>query len=101
MTLAACTSSAREVSAEMGPLPSIGRPSASTTRPRKPSPTGTERIRPGCLSLTPSAREVAAGMGPLPSVVEYVKAYGYAYKDADEDGVREEQFGARLMPSSM
>ena len=33
-------------SASIAPRPSIGLPSGSTTRPRKPSPTGTERISP-------------------------------------------------------
>src|SRR2546425_8348 len=32
----------------------MGRPSASTTRPRKPSPTGTDRIRPVCVTASPS-----------------------------------------------
>src|SRR5581483_5841468 len=48
-------SSARVSVALMGPLPSIGRPSASTTLPRNASPTGTERIRPVCLTRSPSS----------------------------------------------
>src|SRR5689334_506835 len=33
----------------------MGRPSASTTRPRNPSPTGTDRMRPVCLTGSPSS----------------------------------------------
>src|SRR3954470_12710087 len=54
-TLGACSSSGRSASAVIVPLSSIGRPSASTTRPRNPSPTGTERIRPVCLTGSPSS----------------------------------------------
>ncbi len=38
----------------IGPLPSIGLPSASTTRPRSSGPTGTERILPVVLTASPS-----------------------------------------------
>src|SRR6266511_6306833 len=48
-------SSARVSSASMSPLPSMGRPSASTTRPRNPSPTGTERMRPVWRTSSPSS----------------------------------------------
>src|SRR5581483_2011666 len=48
-------SSARDSVALTGPLPSRGRPRASTTLPRKASPTGTERIRPVCLTRSPSS----------------------------------------------
>jgi len=43
ITVAACSSRTRSSSATMSPRPSIGWPSGLTTRPRKPSPTGTER----------------------------------------------------------
>ena len=46
MTQGACSSRARRPSVSISPRPSIGLPSGSTTRPRKPSPTGTERISP-------------------------------------------------------
>ena len=45
-TVGAWTSRARRPSAAIGPLPSIGLPRGSTTRPRKASPTGTERTSP-------------------------------------------------------
>ena len=38
----------------IGPLPSIGCPSAFTTRPISSSPTGTEMIRPVRLTVSPS-----------------------------------------------
>src|SRR2546429_4242083 len=38
----------------IGPLPSIGLPSASTTRPSSASPTGTSRMRPVVLTVSPS-----------------------------------------------
>ncbi len=37
-----------------GPLPSIGRPSESTTRPMSSGPTGTSRMRPVHLTVSPS-----------------------------------------------
>ena len=37
-----------------GPLPSIGRPSESTTRPISSGPTGTSRMRPVHLTVSPS-----------------------------------------------
>ena len=40
---------------ESEPLPSIGLPSGSTTRPSNPSPTGTERIRPVPRTIWPSS----------------------------------------------
>ena len=40
------------------PLPSIGSPSALTTRPSTPSPTGTERMRPVALTVWPSSMRV-------------------------------------------
>ena len=40
----------------MGPLPSIGSPSALTTRPRRASPTGTVWIRPVALTVCSSSR---------------------------------------------
>src|SRR3954451_5912310 len=54
-TLGAWSSSGRSASAVIVPLSSIGRPSASTTRPRNPSPTGTDRMRPVCLTGSPSS----------------------------------------------
>ena len=39
----------------MSPLPSIGVPSAFTTRPSIASPTGTERMRPVALTVCPSS----------------------------------------------
>ena len=39
----------------IGPLPSIGWPSAFTTRPTSASPTGTERMRPVALTAWPSS----------------------------------------------
>jgi hypothetical protein len=41
-------------SAAMGPLPSIGWPSEFTTRPSRPRPTGTSRMRPVHLATSPS-----------------------------------------------
>ena len=38
----------------IGPLPSIGLPSASTTRPSSSGPTGTSRMRPVVLTVSPS-----------------------------------------------
>ena len=43
--------------AMISPPPSIGVPSASTTLPRKPSPTGTPVFLPVRLTLSPSATE--------------------------------------------
>ena len=37
-----------------GPLPSMGIPSASTTRPSSSGPTGTSRMRPVVLTSAPS-----------------------------------------------
>src|SRR6266511_5465121 len=59
-TEGACSSRARVVSGSMSPLPSSGRPSGSTTRPRKPSPTGTESTRPVCLTSSPSSMPEAS-----------------------------------------
>ena len=42
----------------MGPLPSMGEPSASTTRPRSSGPTGTSRMRPVVLTGSPSETPV-------------------------------------------
>src|SRR6266571_4690156 len=39
----------------MGPLPSTGSPMGLMTRPRTPSPTPTDRIRPVCLTGSPSS----------------------------------------------
>ena len=40
----------------MAPLPSMGRPSASTTRPSRALPTGTESSRPVVSTVSPSLR---------------------------------------------
>ena len=40
--------------ASMAPLPSIGLPSASTTRPRRPLPAGTSTMAPVRLTVSPS-----------------------------------------------
>ncbi len=40
--------------ASIGPLPSMGIPKESTTRPINSGPTGTSRIRPVHLALSPS-----------------------------------------------
>ena len=44
--------------AAIGPLPSIGWPSALTTRPIISSPTGTEMMRPVRLTVSPSLMSV-------------------------------------------
>ncbi len=54
-TVGAWTSRARRPSASIGPRPSIGLPSGSTTRPRKASPTGTERTSPVRRTAWPSS----------------------------------------------
>src|SRR5437773_981337 len=51
----ACTSRGRVASEATGPLPSRGRPSGSTTRPSRPSPTGADRMRPVRLTGSPSS----------------------------------------------
>jgi hypothetical protein len=53
-TLGAMRSMGRVLSELIGPLPSIGWPRASTTRPRRPSPTGTSAMRPVVLTCWPS-----------------------------------------------
>ena len=50
----------RSIGSTSGPRPSIGSPSALTTRPRRPSPTGTERMRPVALTVWPSSTSSAA-----------------------------------------
>ena len=50
----ALTSTRRRSVALIGPLPSIGLPSASTTRPSRPLPTGTSTIAPVRLTVSPS-----------------------------------------------
>ena len=42
--------------ASMGPLPSMGLPRASTTRPKSPGPTGTSRMRSVQRAVMPSER---------------------------------------------
>src|SRR5581483_4476580 len=51
----ACTSRRRSSVDWIGPRPSTGRPSGSTTRPSRPSPTGTERMRPVARAGWPSS----------------------------------------------
>src|SRR3954454_2134327 len=51
----ACSSSGRVSVVSISPLPSSGRPNGSTTRPRKPSPTGTERMLPVRRTSWPSS----------------------------------------------
>ncbi len=43
-----------------GPLPSIGLPSASTTRPRRPRPTGTSTMAPVRFTVSPSRTPVSS-----------------------------------------
>ncbi len=50
----AFTSTKRRSVASIGPLPSIGLPRASTTRPRRPLPTGASTIAPERLTVSPS-----------------------------------------------
>ena len=50
----AFTSTGRRSLLSIGPLPSIGLPSASTTRPSRPWPTGTSTMRPVRLTVSPS-----------------------------------------------
>ena len=56
MTPGAGLSMARRSVVRMGPSPSIGRPSASTTRPVISSPTGTDMICPVRRTRSPSCR---------------------------------------------
>jgi hypothetical protein len=51
----ACSSSWRNSVPSIGPRPSIGLPSGSTTRPRKPSPTGTDSTSPVRFTRWPSS----------------------------------------------
>ena len=50
----AFTSTRLRVGAAIGPLPSIGLPRASTTRPSRPLPTGTSTMAPVRLTVSPS-----------------------------------------------
>ena len=54
MTPGATRSTGRVVAASIGPLSSIGRPSASTTRPISAAPTGTSTTVPVVLTVSPS-----------------------------------------------
>jgi len=51
----AFTSTRRRSVATIGPLPSMGLPSASTTRPSRPLPTGTSTMAPVRFTVWPSA----------------------------------------------
>ena len=50
----ALTSTRRISEDSIGPFPSIGFPSESTTLPRRPFPTGTSTIEPVLLTVSPS-----------------------------------------------
>jgi hypothetical protein len=68
-TDAAWTSRGREPSSldsSRGPLPSIGRPSGSITRPTMASPTGTDRTRSVRETVWPSSTESARSMTTAP-----------------------------------
>ena len=54
MTPGARRSTGRNLSVLMGPLSSMGWPSALTTRPMRASPTGTDMILPVRLTVSPS-----------------------------------------------
>ena len=54
-TEGACVSSGRSSVSSIGPRPSSGSPSGPTTRPRKLSPTGTDRISPVRRTCWPSS----------------------------------------------
>ena len=58
MTPGAIRSTGRNWLVSMGPLPSSGLPSGSTTRPMSASPTGTWTTRPVVLTWSPSLRPV-------------------------------------------
>src|SRR5690242_10278322 len=51
----ACSSSSRSSVPSISPLPSSGTPSGSTTRPRNPSPTGTDNTSPVRRTCWPSS----------------------------------------------
>src|SRR4051795_8782861 len=65
-TEGACVSSGPRSGGSMSPLPSSGRPSGSTTRPRNASPTGTERISPVRRTSWPSSMCWASPMMTQP-----------------------------------
>ena len=52
----------------IGPLPSIGWPSALTTRPSISSPTGTEMMRPVRLTVSPSLISVESPSSTAPTL---------------------------------
>src|SRR4051794_23427073 len=62
----ACSSRTRDSVDAISPLPSSGRPSGSTTRPRKPSPTGIDRISPVRRTSWPSSMCSASPMMTQP-----------------------------------
>src|SRR5580704_4483285 len=64
----AWTSRRRVSSVAMGPLPSSGSPRASTTRPRRASPTLTERIRPVALTSCSSSSPLSSPRITAPMV---------------------------------
>ena len=53
MTPGATRSTARVAADVTGPLSSMGRPRASTTRPMSPGPTGTSTTAPVVLTVSP------------------------------------------------
>ena len=59
----AWTSSRRVSSEETAPLPSSGSPSGFTTRPSRPSPTGTDRMRPVARTSCSSSRWLSLHRG--------------------------------------
>ncbi len=56
----ALTSTRVRVTSLSGPLPSIGLPSASTTRPSSPLPTGTSTMAPVRFTVSPSRMPVSS-----------------------------------------
>ena len=68
MTPGAMRSTGRLAVAAIGPLPSIGRPSGSTTRPSSAWPTGTSTTRPVVLTVSPSLMAVESPRMTAPTV---------------------------------
>ncbi len=64
----ALTSTRIRLSAWIGPLPSIGLPSASTTRPSRPLPTGVSTMAPVRLTVWPSLISRSAPKITMPTL---------------------------------
>ena len=64
----ALTSTCFSSAPSIGPLPSIGRPRPSTTRPSSPLPTGTETIRPVRLTVSPSRTSRSSPKMTIPTL---------------------------------